>query len=301
MTSVPALSAVTPPFPLSQAEIGAGSAGHEDHNVAVFQHFKSLINFRRQGEPRQIVKYINPIEAELLDPAAGIQVRFRLGGAKFPPGIYYKIFTHRHIEDLCANSPRDYTKLPSKYTSHIKGDHLREEDHKGWYHRTENNGWRLVSDTFWMSTENEMIGEKKEREFHFSKLKRRQDMEKKRKIRKIEWMKQMYYKGTLRASTTNDTNDTTLNLINTATKGLIRAIEDGGLDSVMEWEVDEVLNWTNTLNFDEYIANWKEIATSKSSANFKAFCFHQVREIIMKIYHKQDWDHQMILNIKILM
>lgn len=42
-----------------------------------------------------------------------------------------------------------------------------------------------------MSTEDVITGNKKESKFHFSKLKRRQDMEKKRKIRKIEWMKQM--------------------------------------------------------------------------------------------------------------
>ena len=65
---------------------------------------------------------------------------------KFPPEIYYKIFTHRHIEDLCANSPRDYTKLPAKHTSHIKNDNLQEEDCSGWYRRIENNGWRPVSD-----------------------------------------------------------------------------------------------------------------------------------------------------------
>ncbi|XP_037014756.2 protein MFI [Artibeus jamaicensis] len=234
-------------------------------NITVFQHFKSLINIRRQGEPRQIVRYINPKEAELLDAAAGVHVRFRLGGVKFPPEIYYKIFTERHIEDLCANSPRDYTKLSAKYASHIKSDDVQEEDHSGWYHRIENNGWRPVSDRFWMSTEDVMVGDKKECTFHFSKLKRRQDMEKKRKIRKIEWMRQMYYAGSLEAKSTNSE---TLGLIHTATKGLIRSIEDGGIDSVMEWEVDEVLNWTNTLNFDEYIANWKEIATSNSSANF---------------------------------
>eukprot|EP00069_Balaena_mysticetus_P018426 bmy_11184T0 len=267
-------------------------------NVAVFQHFKSLINIRRQGEPRQILRYINPKEAELVDAAAGINVRFRLGGVKFPPEIYYKIFTHRHIEDLCANSPRDYTKLPAKHTSHIKSDNLQEEDYSGWYHRIENNGWRPVSDKFWKSTENVMVGDKKESEFHFSKLKRRQDIEKKRKIRKIEWMQQirchhiqlglavfevnrmktwftMYYTGTLEAKSTSHE---TLGLIHTATKGLIRAFEDGGIDSVMEWEVDEVLNWTNTLNFDEYIANWKEIATSNSSANFKSFRFEQAQE-----------------------
>ncbi|XP_044609331.1 protein MFI [Equus asinus] len=246
-------------------------------NVAVFQHFKSLINIRRQGEPRHIMRYINPKEAELLDAAAGIHVRFRLGGVKFPPEIYYKIFTHRHIEDLCANSPRDYTKLPVKHTSHIKSNNPQEEDQSGWYRRTENNGWRPVSDRFWMSTEHVMMGDEKESEFHFSKLKRRQDMEKKRKIRKIEWMRQMYHAGSLEAKSTNRE---TLGLIHTATKGLIRAIEDGGIDSVMEWEVDEVLNWTNTLNFDEYIANWKETATSNSSDNFKSFRFDQAQKNI---------------------
>ncbi|KAM7085923.1 protein MFI isoform 5-T8 [Molossus nigricans] len=160
-------------------------------NVTVFQHFKNLINIRRQGEPRQIVRYINPKE-------------------------------------------------------------------------------------FWMSPEDAVVGDKKESKFHFSKLKRRQDMEKKRKIRKIEWMRQMYYGGHLEAKSTNQE---TLGLIHTATKGLIQSIEDGGIDSVMEWEVDEVLNWTNTLNFDEYVANWKEIATSNSSANFKSFRFGQEQKI----------------------
>ncbi|XP_043338882.1 protein MFI isoform X2 [Cervus canadensis] len=233
-------------------------------NVAVFQHFKRLINIRRQGEPRQIVRYINPKEV------------------KFPPEIYYKIFTHRHIEDLCANSPRDYTKLPAKCTSHIKSNDLQEEDYSGWYRRIENNGWRPVCETFWRPTENVIMGDKKESEFHFSKLKRRQDMEKKRKMRKIEWMQQMYYAGSLEAKSTNYE---TVGLIQTATKGLLRTIEDGGIDSVMEWEVDEVLNWTNTLNFDEYIANWKEIATSNSSANFKSFRFEQAQE---KIYDYED-------------
>lgn len=65
---------------------------------------------------------------------------------KFPPDIYYKIFTERHVEDLCANSPRDYTKLSAKYASHFRSDNLQKQDRRGWYHRIENNGWRLVSD-----------------------------------------------------------------------------------------------------------------------------------------------------------
>ncbi|XP_040585771.1 protein MFI isoform X5 [Mesocricetus auratus] len=152
--------------------------------------------------------------AELLDAAAGIQVRFRLGG-------------------------------------------------------------------FWIPTENEVLESTKESEFHFSKLKRKQDMEKKRKIKKIEWMRQMYYLGNLEAKATHHE---TLGLIHRATKGLIRCIEDGGVDSVMEWEVDEVLNWTNTLNFDEYIANWKETATSNSSANLKDVRLEQIQKSLYVNY-----------------
>ncbi|CAH6867959.1 4930550C14Rik [Phodopus roborovskii] len=112
-------------------------------------------------------------------------------------------------------------------------------------------------------------------------MKRKQDMEKKRKIKKIEWMRQMYYQGNLEAKTTHHE---TVGLIHKATKGLIRSIEDGGVDSVMEWEVDEVVNWTNTLNFDEYIANWKETATSNSSANLKDVRLEQIQKSLYVNY-----------------
>ncbi len=64
------------------------------------------------------MRCINPIEAKFIDNAAGIRVKFRLAGVsksnqfcnksynftsnifqdKFPPTIYYKIFTHRPIQ-----------------------------------------------------------------------------------------------------------------------------------------------------------------------------------------------------------
>ena len=33
---------------------------------------------------------------------------------RFPPNIYYKIYTHRPIQDLCANAPRNYTTSATK-------------------------------------------------------------------------------------------------------------------------------------------------------------------------------------------
>lgn len=56
------------------------------------------------------MRTINPTEARYIDAAAGVRIRFRLAGERFPPTIYYKIFTNRPIQDLGANAPRDYTR-----------------------------------------------------------------------------------------------------------------------------------------------------------------------------------------------
>lgn len=40
---------------------------------------------------------------------AGVHVRFRLGGACFPPLLLYRIFTHRPVADVGAFAPRDYS------------------------------------------------------------------------------------------------------------------------------------------------------------------------------------------------
>jgi hypothetical protein len=44
-----------------------------------------------------MLRCINAREAALVDPAAGLHVRFRLGGSSFPPLVFYKIFTHRPV------------------------------------------------------------------------------------------------------------------------------------------------------------------------------------------------------------
>uniref|UniRef100_A0A8D0HJY5 Chromosome 11 open reading frame 65 n=1 Tax=Sphenodon punctatus TaxID=8508 RepID=A0A8D0HJY5_SPHPU len=214
---------------------------------SVFQYYKQLIDFRGFGEPRQLMRCINPREAEFLDAAAGVHIRFRLGGTKFPPNIYYKIFTHRPIVDMCANSPKDYAKHSAKEQppgeSHGK---IGKDECSGWYKRIENNGWRLLSIR---------LNDTKEMEFHYSKLKRKQEIEQKRKRRKIEWMKKIplslftgYYSGKLQVNTTDPI---AICLIQRAAQGIINSAETKGPDDVMEWEVDEMLKWTNSLNFEE--------------------------------------------------
>lgn len=76
----------------------------------IFKYFSELIRFRLQGAPADLLRSIVPNESGYIDKAAGIHVRFRLGGSVFPPGVYFKIYTHRPVCDVNAFAPRDYSK-----------------------------------------------------------------------------------------------------------------------------------------------------------------------------------------------
>jgi hypothetical protein len=97
----------------------------------------------------ELLKSINPAEASLLDAASKCHVRFRLGGTKFPPLIYYKIFSHGTVVDINAFAPRDYMSLKKdvgKQSINVHFDKPENDQHDGWYMRFENNGWRPIND-----------------------------------------------------------------------------------------------------------------------------------------------------------
>ncbi|TNN57595.1 putative protein C11orf65 [Liparis tanakae] len=102
----------------------------------------------------------------------------------FPPNIYYKIFTYRPITDLCASSPKDYTRPGLEKP-------VARQERLGWYQRTENNSWRLFCSKVVSMNESKEMGANKKREFHYSRLQRQQDVDKWRQGRKIEWLKKM--------------------------------------------------------------------------------------------------------------
>ena len=102
---------------------------------------------------------------------AGIHVRFRLGGASFPPTLYYKVFLLNALCDVGSFAPRDYSKksaFPSSMTTaqaepstttaptlgqiRVGGSYfgtqvngLGPDGMSKWYKRVENNGWRPVT------------------------------------------------------------------------------------------------------------------------------------------------------------
>ncbi|KAK7480713.1 hypothetical protein BaRGS_00028081 [Batillaria attramentaria] len=257
------------------AAISIQRAWRRHIDIQVYRYYRDLINFKTRGDPSLMLRCINPQEAKLLDAASGTSVRFRLAGDRFPPNIYYKIFTQRPIQDLCANSPKDYTrpeaKNPTVRHKHNNISQVIDEDaeRKHWYRRIENNGWRLVSDRLIHHIMNDPItyeSSKKEYKFSHNRLKRRQDVEKQKKTKKIEWMRKMYKEGMLRARA--DDRET-VQLIQGAAAGMIATVEEQGPGALEDWEVDELLDWTTSLNFEEYFSTWQGLATSAPS-NFKA-------------------------------
>ncbi|KAK3096865.1 hypothetical protein FSP39_004143, partial [Pinctada imbricata] len=239
-------------------------------DIQVYRYYRDLINFKTRGNPTLMLRCINPREAKLLDAASGVHIKFRLAGERFPPNIYYKIFTHRPVQDMCSNSPKDYTKVEVKLKM-AKDVHGRVRDvpqttpeKDGWYQRQENNGWRLVSDRLIHHMADPITWESsnKKYEHHHDKITRKQDVEKRKKQKKIQWMQKMYRDGLLHAKSDDPE---TVNLIEGAAAGMVATVEKLGPDALEDWEVDELLDWTTSLNFDEYLNNWKDLATSAYS------------------------------------
>ncbi|XP_061193454.1 protein MFI-like isoform X2 [Saccostrea echinata] len=238
-------------------------------DIQVYRYYRDLINFKTRGNPALMLRCINPNEAKLLDAASGVHVKFRLAGDRFPPNIYYKIFTHRPVQDMCANSPKDYTQ-PTVKLAMAKDKHSNvrtqgfQDDKTNWYKRIENNGWRLVSDRLVQHLTDPITWETSNKKYQYShdKLQRKQDVEKRKKKRKIEWMQKMYQEGMLKAKSDDPE---TVNLIEGAAAGMVATVQKMGPDALEDWEVDELLDWTTSLNFDEYLNSWKETATSAYS------------------------------------
>ena len=147
-------------------------------SIRVYRYFRDLILNKLKGAPTDLLRCIIPGEADILDKASGVHVRFRLGGHIFPPKIYYKIFTHRPLCDVNAFAPRNYANesLVEPASLHVKPPRRDQPPYKGikekfemssthlrvggalydatvdisrgtkdWYKREDHNYWRPIS------------------------------------------------------------------------------------------------------------------------------------------------------------
>eukprot|EP00899_Mesostigma_viride_P027855 jgi/Mesvir1/8254/Mv12525-RA.1 len=265
-------------------------------DVRLYKFCKDLVKRREKEDPAMLLRAINPSEANLVDVAAGIYIRFRLGGFTFPPMVYYKIFTSRPITDMNSFSPRDYflqaqqqlkerrAKEKEQAATEKRGGMpatkrkvapptvtpkatLAELDRKrteGWYRRMENNGWRPAAMRIFQSTDpvEELTAKKPvPYVFHHSKIVRREEMEKLKKQKRRAWLRQMYQDGKQQQGQGGGPPNKSMMQSSTGSGNG----DDMDDDLDLEGDDDELLNWTQQLDFDAYVNGWTALATSSTS------------------------------------
>lgn len=229
-----------------------------------------------------MLRCINPKEAQLAEPAAGLHVRFRLGGFQFPPLIYYKIYTHRTVTDINSFCPRDYANeinMPATMMHNNPKDKTvkaapktskpaRPTTKKGWYERWENNGWRPVAAAVLLE-EDPVTASTRQKTlpvFHYNPTIRREEKVRRQKQRKRDWLMKMYRDGMLGG--------------NTAAHAKVKALAEAEAAGVADLDPDlddlaaldeaaaELTEWSAALDFDQYLNGWTELACSLGSEAF---------------------------------
>mmetsp|Transcript_15420 Transcript_15420/g.21100 ORF Transcript_15420/g.21100 Transcript_15420/m.21100 type:complete len:612 (+) Transcript_15420:16-1851(+) len=197
-------------------------------NKRVYRYFRDLVVTKLKGAPADLLRTIIPNEIDLMDRAAGVHVRFRLGGSTFPPKIFFKVYTHKPVCDVNAFAPRDYSnerpldpqqvhnkfqsinlgskrldvgsiRVGKQYFDAVLPASVGATDQ--WYQRDEKNNWRSISSRLFESIaappwHRESVYESKPKPFHYSKLRRHQELLKDKKRRKREWLMKAYLLST---------------------------------------------------------------------------------------------------------
>jgi len=109
---------------LSVLKIEACWCNHRDRHM--FQIMKKAINSAEHSLTNEILRKINPREAELLnDPVFKSKLRFRFAGEEFPPFIVFKVFIEtngRGVKYLCGKKSIKVTTDAAKDSCELMGN-----------------------------------------------------------------------------------------------------------------------------------------------------------------------------------
>lgn len=261
------------PLSIHQAALHIQRAWRSYTNIKIFKYYKELIHFKLKGNPRELLKTVNPSEAHIIDKASNVHLRFRLGGYKFPPLIYYKIYIHSGVVDINSFAPRDYEamkKFTKKATVNIK---FEEEEAKkitsGWYERSDNNGWRPITENLIVPFDKvELQTSNKPVPFHHDKKKRREFQNLQKRKKKIGWLKKLYDEGK-KIETMEKQHEVVRNITEFDDNGDVEAKNPFENERLLELDDEELneyvsglMKWSETLDYDKYMDHWFQIATS---------------------------------------
>jgi hypothetical protein len=239
----------------------------------IFKFFVALLKFREQGDPSLMLKCIDPGEAAMMDKAAGLHVRFRLGGTHFPPLILYKVFTHNNVADVGSFAPRDYAtrrKETQKQTPAVLHNTTHTplpDKRQNWYQRVDNNYWRPVDVhtlknaeeiAYLMQTQATKHADiiPQGAAFHYSRLKRQKDKEIKQKQTRRLWLAELYSSEQCRHRPTYE-HET----VKYESNKIFFTMDEAEVED----EVQRLTDWTDQLDFEAYRRDWLRQGTTAGS------------------------------------
>ena len=269
----------------------------------IYRFFRQLLLSREHANPLLLLRTLQAREQTLADPSSGLYVRLRLGGASFPPLIYYKVFTTQHVTDIGSFAPRDYAADDRRRREARKATpggpaaaHAEDGDRTDvqyWYRRWENNGWRVVGGQLLLEHREDDIERSSAavRTYHHpNKHVRRVEAERRRKERRIEWMKQLYARGRQREGQSEQKEEAKelmdVYQVTRSMDALIgqsraerrrleeeaKAAAEGLIENEEEEEedVDSLIDWASQLCFDEYERQWTRAGVTRPAQRDKS-------------------------------
>jgi hypothetical protein len=228
-------------------------------NRKVYRYYRDIVLLKSQTKPSHLLKAVNPLEAQLLENGTNLHIRFRLGGERFPPTIYYKIYAHTGVCDIGSFAPRDYSKMTKEEREQKKmyyKDYKEQKAyHDGWYIRQENNGWRPLHVKPQEKKDFvEITSANKVKYFHHDKDLRKKKNEKQKRLNKLRWFQTMFEKARQEEP---------------LLQGQPNPFESTKLidmeDDDFKKEVDDLIEWSDNLDFDSYTNHWKQLSTADTT------------------------------------
>ena len=177
--------------------------------------------------------------------------------------IYYKIFTHGPLVDVGSYAPRDYMKIKAnkkKDIIDIKFDKVHDtQDQKGWYERIENNGWRPISDKILTPFDSvEIRTAERRKKFHHDLIKRKKLTAAEKRNKKLKWLRKLY-RDAKNAELIQENQPNMVDMYSNPFEEKRFLNYD---DEEFDKEVNSLIEWCEDLDYDKYVANWSELATS---------------------------------------
>lgn len=176
----------------------------------------------------------------------------------------------------------------------IKFDKVHDtKDTKGWYERIENNGWRPISDKILTPFDTvEIRTAQARKKFHHDIMKRKELTAAEKRRRKLKWLRKLYKdakNAELVQENENLKHEPEIENLYSNPFDEPRFMQYDNED--FDKEVNALIEWCEDLDYDKYVSNWTDLATSGKS-DIKKFEMGDLDEELF-LKDNEDYEHKL--------